>query len=117
MFTLIASLLAFQSMDGDLTFDASGRGTWTLSCEAQSEDGTRTETARGRGSRIDSLRFASVGPVTCAYAVPENGELRVTVTRGEGFACAFDPDADIEDCRIGIAGGQDGEFRFEPDEG
>lgn len=114
MLTLIASLLALQPMEGDLTLDASGRGAWTLSCEAETENGVRSESARGRGSRLDSLRFASVGPVTCAYAVPEGGELFVTVTRGAGFICAFDPEVDIDDCRIGIAGGQDGEFRFDP---
>ncbi|WP_300543820.1 hypothetical protein [Maricaulis sp.] len=91
-----------------------GQRGWEVSCRLTQDDGDVIESReRGRGLH-DNGRFA-IGDVTgglCSYNVPDQGELRLTMTvEHTGFNCPF-AITEAGFCRAYLRPGQSGSFQI-----
>jgi len=113
--TLAASLgLALQAAPAmsDVSIRIIGHGS--LACTFQTEDGEieRSERAR-RSGEFETVRASDVLSAACRYDVPEGRDLHIRIMEADGFACPFDPDAEIDDCTATMRGAGEGAFALE----
>ena len=91
-----------------------GQRSWEVSCQFNQTDGDIINTREGGRGLNHNARVIvdDVTSGTCAYSVPENGELRVTLrVENTLFDCPFTMSADGF-CRAQFVPGQTGSFRI-----
>lgn len=110
--TLIAQPAAAEP--SDIALRASGSGRWSVSCDFETERGTRRDRARGRSlSDFDTLRGPNAFSANCSYEAEEGARFVLRFLQADGFICPFNPEAEIDDCQVSLTGPVSGTFTIE----